>query len=170
MYEGDCEGGTQSKDFFPFPSHFLQKTREKMYFERRGDKKGVGKKAQKEYNQEYWTTFLFFKTLPPSSWYFQLFTSPDLYKILLCCHIQRTRCWFPDSHMHIYLTERTLSLSICLMRAAGDGIARSVHLEASSFLVSQVRRNKTRLPESHAELKGCQEELRNTETEMSDYS
>jgi len=41
------------------------------------------------------------------------------------------------------------------MRPEGDGIAHSFHVEASSFLVSQVHRNKTRLPESHAELKGC---------------
>lgn len=57
------------------------------------------------------------------------------------------------------------------MRAeGGDGIAHSFHVEASSFLVSQVHRNKTRLPESHAELKGCREEKRNIETEVSDYS
>lgn len=52
------------------------------------------------------------------------------------------------------------------MRIEGDGIAYSLHVEASFFLVSQVHRNKTRLPESHAELRSCGK--RNIETEVSD--
>lgn len=52
--EGDCEGGIQSRDFFRFPSHFLQNTGEKMYFER-----NIWKERQNECNQEYWATFSF---------------------------------------------------------------------------------------------------------------
>lgn len=67
--------------------------------------------------------------------------------------------------MHAYMTENFITFHTM---AEGDGIAHGFRVEASSFLISQVHRNKTRLPESHVELKVV--EKRNMETDMLDYS
>lgn len=91
----------------------------------------------------------------------QFLLSPALclsrpYKIRLYCHIHRMRWWSPDSHMHTYLTE-----NINAFHVFGGGLEIwrwMFHVETSSFLVSQVFRNKARLPESHAELNGWWEE------------
>lgn len=150
IYEGNCEGGTQSGDFSSqFPLTFYRTQERKCIL------KETWKEKQNEYDQEYWATFFFFNS---SS---QFLLSPALclsrpYKIHLYCHIHRMRWWSPDSHMHTYLTE-----NINAFHVFGGGLEIwrwMFHVETSSFLVSQVFRNKARLPESHAELNGWWEE------------
>ncbi|XP_025943889.1 NEDD4-binding protein 2 isoform X2 [Apteryx rowi] len=68
---------------------------------------------------------------------------------------------------------------LCVITGRGShsqgGVARIKpaairYLTNHNFRSMKVHRNKTRLPESHAELKGCCEEKRNIETKVSDYS
>lgn len=140
------------------PSHFLL-----TFYRRQGRKpvlKEEGMKGKQEKRSRINITKnigqLFFFNLPLRSCCFQLFPSPDPVKSSFTITSRGHDADFLTlTCTHTWL--QTLSLSICLMRAEGDGIARSFHVEASSFLFSQVHRRKTRLPESHAELKGCQE-------------
>lgn len=150
IYEGDWRWDSERRLLFPIPSHFLQNTREKMYFER-----NVKREAEWVWPRILGNLFFFFNS---SS---QFLLSPALclsrlYKIHLYCHIHRMRWWSPDSHMHTYLTE-----NINAFHVFGGSLEIwrwMFHVETSSFLVSQVFRNKARLPESHAELNGWWEE------------